>query len=128
MKKFLLIFGTLLCLQCCAFAINLADLEDGIYVDTDSFKREGNYGYAEFEYNMIDHPYNLRFKIKCDLTNQKYRVIKVYILSKYGKIVKILEEYELPEKEKGWQDIPQYSDLDVILETLKKIEPINVIK
>ena len=49
MKRFLLVFGILLCMQCCTFARNLLDLENGSYVDLDSLRTEGNYGYALIE-------------------------------------------------------------------------------
>lgn len=49
MKRFLLVLGVLLCLQGCAFARDLRDLGNGFYVDIDSYRRDGNYGYAEIE-------------------------------------------------------------------------------
>ena len=67
-------------------------------------------------------------QIEYDLIKHRDRYLKVYILDSSGKIVEALEDFELPEYMKEWTNIPKTSMSDVILETLKKIEPTNVIK
>lgn len=128
MKRFLLVLGIFLCLQGCTLAKNLYDLGFGHYIDKDSLRREGDYGYATIEYHSNTPRYNMVSQIEYDLIKHRDRYLKVYILDSSGKIVEALEDFELPEYMKEWTNIPKTSMSDVILETLKKIEPTNVIK
>lgn len=128
MKRFLLVFGILLCMQCCTLARNLYDFGNGFYVDLDSLRTEGNYGYA-----LIESPYSRdpRFRISLleefDLLNNKVHAIKGYMLDFRGKIVAIQEKSELSIVSE-WGTILKGSNLWIILETLKKIEPSDGIK
>lgn len=104
MKRFLLVFGILLCMQCCTLAKDLYDLGDGFYVDLNSFRSEGNYVYAIMESNLFDSSYSMQYLVKFDLNGQKFRIMKVYILDKYGKIVSVMEEDDMPKNLNGWRE------------------------
>lgn len=118
MKKFLLLVGILLCLQSCTFARNLVSITHGSYMDIDSIRREGNYGYIDI-YSPIDIMYNGMYRQEFDLINRKFRIMKIYVLNKYGKIDLILREDDFPEQFKGWNDIPPHSTANIILEILQ---------
>ena len=126
MKRFLLALGILLCMQCCTFARNLLDLENGSYVDLDSLRTDGNYGYALFEGPFR---YDPRFRISLleefDLLNNKVHAIKGYMLDFRGKIISIVEESELSQDDREWGNIPKGSIYWIILETLKKIRTVR---
>lgn len=125
MKKFLLILGTLLCLQGCAFARDLRDFGNGFYADLDSLKKVGNYGYADLEYHS-SHGFNMLVLNEYDLISYTRRIMKAYLLDYNGKIIHIIEEFELPPKVKGWRNIPQNSEEGVIIELLKEAKEPNI--
>lgn len=122
MKRFLLVFGILLCMQCCAFPINLYDLGNGHYADLDSLRTDGDYGYVVF----VTHLGNSRFKLlvlaEFDLLNYKAHFIKDGVLDENGKIVDIDEEFELPQFAREWRNVPQNSYWGEIIEMLKNLE------
>lgn len=61
-----------------------------------------------------------------DLINHTRRIMKVYLLDYNGKIIQVIEEFELPPKVKGWCNIPQNSDEGVIIELLKEAKEPNI--
>ncbi len=122
MKKNLLLVGILLCLQSCTFAINLFDLGNGYYVDIDSFKIVGNYGYANSEYHSPDLSNNMILRQEYDLKNRKCRTIKIYVLARDGRFINIIEEFELPKEIKKWVDIPEGSNAGIIFQALKYLD------
>lgn len=128
MKRFLLVFGILLCMQCCTLARNLYDFGNGFYVDLDSLRSDGNYGYALIEYHSSDSCFNLLSLEEFDLLNSKVHSIKGYLLDNDNNVVDIREEFELPQIAKEWDNIPENTPIGEILEALKKIEPTNDIK
>lgn len=128
MKRFLLVFGILLCMQCCAFSINLYDLGDGLYVDLDSISREENYGYALIEYHSGDRPFHLLVLNEVDLLNYKGRTIKAAEVDCDGKIINIREGLEVPQSAREWHDISEGSIFWIIYEMLKNLEPSDDIK
>lgn len=122
MKRFLLVLGVLLCLQSCAFARDLRDLGNGFYVDIDSYKRDGNYGYAEIEqHNSAFGSHYVITILIFDFINHKAQVIKVLELDGGGKIVNITEGFELSKDFQGWQDIPESSNVGKVFKYLKNI-------
>ena len=123
MKRFLLIVGTLLCLQCCAFARDLRELGNGFYVDLDSIRREGNYGYALLEYHSGNSPFHLFVLNEFDLLSYKARTIKGYTMDSEGKIIDVREGFEVPQAVREWNNIPENSPFDALLERIKKLEP-----
>lgn len=125
MKRFLLVFGILLCMQCCTLARNLYDFGNGFYVDLDSLRSDGNYGYALIEYHSSDSCFNLLSLEEFDLLNSKRHSIKGYLLDHDNNVVDILEEFELPQIAKEWDNIPENTPMGDILEALKKLEPTN---
>ena len=82
-------------MQCCTLARNLYDFGNGFYVDLDSLRSDGNYGYALIEYHSSDSCFNL------------------------------LSLEELPQIAKEWDNIPENTPMGDILEALKKLEPTN---
>lgn len=125
MKRFLLVLSVLLCMQCCTFPINLYDFGNGFYVDLDSLRSDGNYGYALIEYHSSDSCFNLLSLEEFDLLNSKRHSIKGYLLDNDNNVVDILEEFELPQIAKEWDNIPENTPMGDILEALKKLEPTN---
>lgn len=125
MKKILLLIGILLCLQCCTFARNLREWSNGFYVDLDSLRKVGKYGYADVEYHSPDG-FNMLTLNEYDLINHTRRFMKAYLLDYNGKIILVLEEFELPPKIKGWRNIPQNSDEGAIIEILKEADKPNI--
>lgn len=63
-----------------------------------------------------------------DLLNYKVRTMKVYVLDYNGKVISILEEFDLPQEFKEWQKIPENSLYSGMFEMLKKLEPSNINK
>lgn len=126
MKRFLLVLGVLLCMQCCTFARNLRDLGKGYYVDLDSFRVKDNYGYVLME----SHSNNINFDMvfQFDLLNYKYRTIKTYVLDYNGRVISILEEFDMPQDFIEWRKIPENSILFEMLKMLKILVPTNDIK
>ena len=119
MKRFLLVLGVLLCLQSCAVAKNLYDVGNGTYADIDSFRRDGNYCYVEVE---IHRPVLTITSIwKFDLINHKMRIIKTAERDINGKVVWVLEEFEMPKELQGWQDIPENSRMGNLFKVLKNM-------
>lgn len=125
MKRFLLVLSVLLCMQCCTLARNLYDFGNGFYVDLDSLRSDGNYGYALIEYHSSDSCFNLLSLEEFDLLNSKRHSIKGYLLDNDNNVVDILEEFELPQIAKEWDNIPENTPMGDILEALKKLEPTN---
>ena len=117
MKRFLLIVGILLCLQSCAFARDLRELGNGFYV------REGNYGYALLEYHSGNSPFHLFVLNEFDLLSYKARTIKGYAMDSEGKIIDVREGFEVPQAVREWNNIPENSPFDALLERIKKLEP-----
>lgn len=126
MKRFLLVFGILLCMQCCTFARNLRELGEEYYVDLDSFRVKDNYGYAIIE----SHSSNINFDIvfQFDLLNYKYRTIKSYVLDHNGRVISILEEFDMPQDFIEWEKIPENSICSIMFKMLKNLVPTNDIK
>lgn len=120
MKRFLLALGILLCMQCCAFARNLCDVGNGIYVDVDSFRHEGNYGYALVESPIPHHNISCDGLFQFDLLNSKFRVMKVYARNNEGKVIAIIEEFDLPQDLKEWHSISENSLWGAIFEMVKE--------
>lgn len=120
MKKFLLILGTLLCLQCCAFARDLRELGNGFYVDLDSFRVKDNYGYVVIE-SRTQNSINFDMVFQFDLLNYKVRSMKAYVIDYNGKVISILEEFDLPQEFKEWKKIPENSIYSGMFEMLKKL-------
>ena len=127
MKKFLLLVGILLCLQSCTFARNLRELGNGFYVDLDSFRAQDNYGYVLIE-SHSNNNINYDMVFQFDLLNYKVRTMKVYVLDYNGKVISILEEFDLPQEFKEWQKIPENSIYSGMFEMLKNLEPSNINK
>lgn len=121
MKRFLLVIGILLCLQSCAFAKNLYDFGNGLYVDLDSLSRVGDYGYAFMEYYPSDSYLKVLTLSEIDLSNSKAHYLKVNFLDKND--VCIVESVELPKFAREWHNFPENSPYGVILEMLKNLEP-----
>lgn len=121
MKKFLLLIGILLCLQSCAFARNLRVLGNGLYVDLDSISRNGNYAYALLEFHSGNSPFHLFFLNEFDLLNYKSRTIKGYGMDSEGKIIDVREGLEVPNALREWNNIPENSPFEVLLEMIKKL-------
>ena len=63
-----------------------------------------------------------------DLLNYKVRTMKVYVLDYNGKVISILEEFDLPQEFKEWQKIPENSIYSGMFEMLKNLEPSNINK
>lgn len=120
MKRFLLVFGILLCMQCCTFARNLCDVGNGIYVDVDSFRHEGNYGYALVESPIPHHNISCEGLFQFDLLNSKFRVMKVYARNNEGKVIAIIEEFDLPQDLKEWHSISENSLWGAMFEMVKE--------
>lgn len=119
MKRFLLVLGILLWLQSCVLARDLRDLGNGFYVDIDSYRRDGNYCYVEVE---IHRPVLTITSIwKLDLINHKMRIIKTAERDINGKVVWVLEEFEMPKELQGWQDIPENSRMGNLFKVLKNM-------
>lgn len=127
MKKILLLVGILLCLQSCTFARNLRELGNGFYVDLDSFRAQDNYGYVLIE-SHSNNNINYDMVFQFDLLNYKVRTMKVYVLDYNGKVISILEEFDLPQEFKEWQKIPENSIYSGMFEMLKNLEPSNINK
>lgn len=123
MKRFLLVLGVLLCLQNCTFARDLRELGNGFYVDLDSIRREGNYGYALLEYHSGNSPFHLFVLNEFDLLGYKARTIKGYTMDSEGKIIDVREGFEVPQAVREWNNIPENSPFDALLERIKKLEP-----
>lgn len=128
MKRFLLVFGILLCMQCCTFARNLCDVGNGIYVDVDSFRHEGNYGYALVESPIPHHNISCEGLFQFDLLNYKYRPIKSYALDYNGRVISILEEFGMPQDLIEWKKISENSICSIMFKMLKNLVPTNDIK
>jgi hypothetical protein len=126
MKRFLLALGILLCMQCCTFARNLREFGEGYYVDLDSFRVKDNYGYALIESHSNN--INLDFVLQFDLLNYKYRTIKSYALDYNGRVIAILEEFDMPQDFIEWRKIPENSICSIMFKMLKNLVPINDIK
>ena len=54
--------------------------------------------------------------------------MKVYVLDYNGKVISILEEFDLPQEFKEWQKIPENSIYSGMFEMLKNLEPSNINK
>ena len=126
MKRFLLALGILLCMQCCTFARNLRELGEGYYVDLDSFRVKDNYGYVLIESHSNN--INLDFVLQFDLLNYKYRTIKSYALDYNGRVISILEEFDMPQDLIEWKKISENSICSIMFKMLKNLVPINDIK
>ena len=127
MKKFLLLVGILLCFQSCVLARDLRDFGNGFYLDIDSYRRDGNYGFAVTEqHNLAFGSHVIEMILIFDFVNNKAQVIKVLELDENGKIVNITENFELSKDFQGWQDILDTSNVGVIFKYLKNINETNV--
>lgn len=126
MKRFLLALGILLCMQCCTFARNLRELGEGYYVDLDSFRVKDNYGYVLIESHSNN--INLDFVFQFDLLNYKYRPIKSYALDYNGRVISILEEFDMPQDLIEWKKISENSICSIMFKMLKNLVPTNGIK
>lgn len=126
MKRFLLALGILLCMQCCTFARNLRELGEGYYVDLDSFRVKDNYGYVLIESHSNN--INLDFVFQFDLLNYKYRPIKSYALDYNGRVISILEEFDMPQDLIEWKKISENSICSIMFKMLKNLVPTNDIK
>lgn len=120
MKRFLLVLGVLLCLQGCAFARDLRELGNGFYVDLDSLRVKDNYGYVVIE-SRAQNSINFDMVFQFDLLNYKVRSMKVYVIDYNGKVISILEEFDLPQEFKEWKKIPENSIYSGMFEMLKKL-------
>lgn len=123
MKRFLLVLGILLCMQCCAFARNLFYIVNGFYVDLDSLRSDGNYGYALIEHHSSNSCFNVLCLAEFDLLNYKAHFIKECVLDENGKIVDIVEEFELPQFIREWNNVPQNSYFGALIDILKNLNP-----
>lgn len=94
-----------------------------IYVDLDSIRREGNYGYALLEYHSGNSPFHLFVLNEFDLLSYKARTIKGYAMDSEGKIIDVREGFEVPQAVREWNNIPENSPFDALLERIKKLEP-----
>ena len=126
MKRFLLVLSILLCMQCCTFARNLRELGEGYYVDLDSFRVKDNYGYVLIESHSNN--INLDFVFQFDLLNYKYRPIKSYALDYNGRVISILEEFDMPQDLIEWKKISENSICSIMFKMLKNLVPTNDIK
>ena len=126
MKRFLLALGILLCMQCCTFARNLREFGEGYYVDLDSFRVKDNYGYVLIESHSNN--INLDFVFQFDLLNYKYRPIKSYALDYNGRVISILEEFDMPQDLIEWKKISENSICSIMFKMLKNLVPTNDIK
>lgn len=122
MKRFLLVLGIFLCLQGCAFARNLYDAGKGYYIDIDSFKRDGDYGYIETEEHSPEFDsVTIISLLELDLINHKVRIIKVGARDIEGKLIWVLEEFELSEELQEFRDIQKDSPIDKAFKIIKKM-------
>lgn len=123
MKRFLLALGILLCLQGCVLARDLRELGIGYYVDIDSYKRDGNYGYVVIEqHNPALGSHYVITILMFDFINHKAQVIKALELDREGKIVNLIEGFELSKDIQGWQDILESSNVGKVFKYLKNID------